>query len=77
MCEVVSKNIAFPKKNTNCFPTCALFHPIVLKRKTITAWHTPVRTCVRLKSKIRRLEKAKKLKKCNKNLRQAGVGVKL
>ena len=47
MCEVVSKNIAFLKnivfpKNplfshkTHCFPTCALFYPIVLKRKIIT-----------------------------------------
>jgi len=43
MCEVVSKkqqhcikkkNIVFPKKH--CFPTCALFYPIVLKRKDIT-----------------------------------------
>jgi len=36
------KNIAFFKnkpivfQNTHCFPTCALFHPIVLKRKIIT-----------------------------------------
>jgi len=44
MCEVVSKNIVFPKKplfsrKTHRFPTCALFYPIVLKRKIITAWH--------------------------------------
>jgi len=49
MCEVVSKNIAlknnivFPKKTilsqkTHCFPTCALFYPIVLKRKIITGY---------------------------------------
>ena len=48
MCEVVSKNIAFFKKQhcfpknplfsqkSHCFPTCALFYPIVLKRKIIT-----------------------------------------
>jgi len=50
MCEVVSKkhcflkqNIVFPKnplfsQKTHCFPTCALFYPIVLKRKIITAY---------------------------------------
>jgi len=37
------------------------------------ACYTPVRTCVRLKIKIRKLEKAKKLEKSNKNLRQVGV----
>ena len=48
MCEVVSKtlllkkNIVLPKnplfsRKTHCFPTCALFYPIVLKRKIITA----------------------------------------
>jgi len=40
MREVVSKNIALKKnlfsKKTHCFPTCALFYPIVLKRKIIT-----------------------------------------
>ena len=34
------KNIAFKKplfsKKTHCFQTCALFYPIVLKRKIIT-----------------------------------------
>ena len=25
-------------KKTHCFPTCALFYPIVLKRKIITAY---------------------------------------
>ena len=39
MCEVVSKtllkNPLFSKK-THCFQTCALFYPIVLKRKIIT-----------------------------------------
>jgi len=30
------KNPLFLKK-THCFPTCALFYPIVLKRKIITA----------------------------------------
>jgi len=30
------KNPLFSKK-THCFPTCALFYPIVLKRKMITA----------------------------------------
>jgi len=40
MCEVVSKNIALtktlfsPPKN-HCFPSCAVFYPIVLKRKDI------------------------------------------
>jgi len=42
MCEVVSKDIVFPKnpsfsRKTHRFPTCALFYPIVLKRKIITA----------------------------------------
>jgi len=37
------------------------------------ACYTPVRTCLRLKIKIRKLEKAKKLEKSNKNLRQVGV----
>ena len=40
MCEVVSKmlkNTLFPQK-THCFPPCALFYPIVLKRKIITAY---------------------------------------
>jgi len=37
------------------------------------AWHTPVRTCVRFKIKIRKREKAKKVEKCNKTLRQVGV----
>ena len=32
------KNPLFSKK-THCFPTCALFYPIVLKRKIITALH--------------------------------------
>jgi len=48
MCEVVSKTLLFkinnifsPKKTLfsqkkHCFPTCALFYPIVLKRKIIT-----------------------------------------
>jgi len=52
MCEGVSKHIVFkkqqhcfPKKNPlffpkkHCFPTCALFYPIVLKRKNITGCH--------------------------------------
>jgi len=40
MCEVVSKYIAlknthcYPK--THCFPTCAHFYPIILKRRIIT-----------------------------------------
>jgi len=50
MCEVVSKNIALKNNNivfikktlffpkTHCFPTCALFYPIVLKRKIITGY---------------------------------------
>jgi len=33
------KNPLFSKKS-HCFPTCALFYPIVLKRKIITGWHT-------------------------------------
>ena len=42
MCDVVSKTllkkpIVFQK--THCFQTCALFYPIVLKRKFITG-HT-------------------------------------
>jgi len=37
------------------------------------AWHTPVRTCVRLKIEIQNLDKAKKLKGAIKNLRQMGV----
>ena len=40
MCKVMSKtfpkNPLFSKKKTHCFPTCALFYPIVLKRKIIT-----------------------------------------
>ena len=37
------KHIVFPKnplfyQKTHCFPTCALFYPIVLKRKIITGW---------------------------------------
>ena len=35
-CQKMLKNTLFPKK-THCFPTCALFYPIVLKRKNITA----------------------------------------
>jgi len=36
------QTIVFPKnplffQKTHCFPTCALFYPIVLKRKIITA----------------------------------------
>ena len=40
MCEVVSKTLLKNQlffKTTHCFPTCALFYPIVLKRKIITA----------------------------------------
>jgi len=38
-----NNNIVFPQKTlffpkTHCFPTCALFYPIVLKRKIITAY---------------------------------------
>jgi len=48
MCEVVSKTLLFKKQQhcfpqkpivfpkTHSFPTCALFYPIVLKRKIIT-----------------------------------------
>ena len=41
MCEVVSKYIALKKhplflKKKHCFPTCAFFYPIALKRKIIT-----------------------------------------
>jgi len=37
----LKKQHCFPKKHTvshktHCFPTCALFYPIVLKRKIIT-----------------------------------------
>ena len=46
MFEVVTKTNCFLKnplfsKKTHCFPTCALFYPIVLKRKIITV-HTPI-----------------------------------
>jgi len=43
MCEVVSKTLLFLKKHCfphtkkHCFSPCALFYPIVLKRKLITA----------------------------------------
>jgi len=41
------------------------------------ACYTPVRTCVRLKIKIRKLEKAKQLKKAIKIFVKWGLGVKL
>ena len=34
--NIVSQNPLCSQK-THCFPTCALFYPIVLKRKIITA----------------------------------------
>ena len=36
---LLKKHPLFSKK-THCFPTCALFYPIVLKRKIITDWGT-------------------------------------
>jgi len=41
---LLSKKHSFPKnplfsKKTHCFPTCALFYPIVLKRKIITDYN--------------------------------------
>ena len=68
------KNIVFPKKplfyqKTHCFPTCALFYPIVLKRKIITDgseyvsshvstarvlyWHNYLKLQIQLSSKFR------------------------
>jgi len=38
-CKNAFKNPLFFKKN-HCFPTCALFYPIVLKRKIITDCYT-------------------------------------
>jgi len=35
--KTLLKNALFSKK-THCFPTCALFYPIVLKRKIITGF---------------------------------------
>jgi len=37
------KPIVFLKK-THCFPTCALFYPIVLKRKIITGYIPNMKT---------------------------------
>jgi len=41
MCEVMSKTLLLKNNNiafqiNHCFPTCALFYPIVLKRIIIT-----------------------------------------
>ena len=57
-------------------------HCLRASRKTLlgssgVAWHTPVRTCVRLKTEIQKLEKPKKLKNVIKIFVNWGLGVKL
>ena len=55
MCDVVSKtllkNPLFSQK-THCFQTCALFYPIVLKRKIITAGSIQVHVDIKILNEI-------------------------